>query len=241
MSTSNALSSDITFVTAFMNIYPKDAPYGGKDFRWRFDRFVQLLETGIQLAVYVDETGVDLLEQCMEIFPNLKIMKVMSIYETWVHRLCEQYGGQDIALPAIRNTPKDTYEYLVLMNSKIEFIHDTMEYRIFCLDRFQCCSRIQGSRRVGGLSQDDFAMSIGTQVFGDSWLLAHHITWVQRFRHTTRHINHDTLAILRGVLLGRSGIRPEILSGLRTSLSRIFVQIQTIDLGSQCVGLVGIR
>ena len=127
MSTSNALSSDITFVTAFMNIYPKDAPYGGKDFRWRFDRFVQLLETGIQLAVYVDETGVDLLEQCMEIFPNLKIMKVMSIYETWVHRLCEQYGGQDIALPAIRNTPKDTYEYLVLMNSKIEFIHDTVD------------------------------------------------------------------------------------------------------------------
>ena len=124
---SSGSSSNITFVTAFMNIYPKDAPYGGKDFRWRFDRFIQILETGIQLAVYVDETGVDLLEQCMEIFPNLKIMKVMSIYETWVHRLCEQYGGQDIALPAIRNTPKDTYEYLVLMNSKIEFIHDTVE------------------------------------------------------------------------------------------------------------------
>lgn len=120
-------SSNITFVTAFMNIYPKDAPYGGKDFRWRFDRFTQILETGIQIAVYVDETGVDLLEQCMEIFPNLKIMKVMSIYDTWIHRLCEQYGGQEIALPAIRNTPKDTYEYLVLMNSKIEFINDTME------------------------------------------------------------------------------------------------------------------
>ena len=110
-----------------MNIYPKDTPYAGKDFRWRFDRFTQILETGIQIAVYVDETGVDLLEQCMEIFPNLKIMKVMSIYDTWIHRLCEQYGGQEIALPAIRNTPKDTYEYLVLMNSKIEFIHDTME------------------------------------------------------------------------------------------------------------------
>lgn len=115
-----------TFVTVFMNIYPKDDPYAGKDIRWRFDRFFKLVETGIQICVYVDETGEELLQQCVELFPNtIRIMRVMNIYDTRIHKLCEQYDTID--LPQCRNKPKDTYEYMVLMNSKIEFMYDTIQ------------------------------------------------------------------------------------------------------------------
>jgi len=115
-----------TFVTAFMNIYPKDDPYAGKDIRWRFDRFFKLVETGIQICVYVDESGVELLQQCVELFPDtVRIMRVMNIYDTRIHKLCEQYDT--INLPKLRNKPKDTYEYMVLMNSKIEFMYDTIQ------------------------------------------------------------------------------------------------------------------
>jgi len=115
-----------TFVTAFMNIYPKDDPYAGKDIRWRFDRFFKLVETGIQICVYVDESGEELLQQCVELFPDtIRIMRVMNIYDTRIHKLCEQYDS--INLPQSRNKPKDTYEYMVLMNSKIEFMYDTIQ------------------------------------------------------------------------------------------------------------------
>ena len=115
-----------TFVTAFMNIYPKDDPYAGKDIRWRFDRFFKLVETGIQICVYVDESGEELLQQCVELFPDtIRIMRVMNIYDTRIHKLCEQYDAID--LPQYRNKPKDTYEYMVLMNSKIEFMYDTIQ------------------------------------------------------------------------------------------------------------------
>ena len=115
-----------TFVTAFMNIYPKDDPYAGKDIRWRFERFFKLVETGIQICVYVDESGEELLQQCVELFPNtIRIMRVMNIYDTRIHKLCEQYDTID--LPQCRNKPKDTYEYMVLMNSKIEFMYDTIQ------------------------------------------------------------------------------------------------------------------
>jgi len=109
-----------------MNIYPKDDPYAGKDIRWRFDRFFKLVETGIQICVYVDESGEELLQQCVELFPDtIRIMRVMNIYDTRIHKLCEQYDS--INLPQSRNKPKDTYEYMVLMNSKIEFMYDTIQ------------------------------------------------------------------------------------------------------------------
>ena len=116
-----------TFVTAFMNIYPKDDPYAGKDIRWRFERFFKLVETGIHICVYVDESGEDMLQQCVEMFPDtIRIMRVMNIYDTRIHKLCEQYDTID--LPQCRNKPKDTYEYMVLMNSKIEFMYDTIQH-----------------------------------------------------------------------------------------------------------------
>lgn len=119
-------SSHITFVSTFMTIYPPDSPYATKDVRWRFDRFFHLLETGIHLCVYVDPTGEELLRQCVELFPDtLKLMRVVRLQDTWVHKLCEQYDT--VGLPATRNEPKDTYEYMVLMHSKVEFLHDTAQ------------------------------------------------------------------------------------------------------------------
>jgi len=116
----------ITFVSAFMTIYPSDSPYATKDVRWRFDRFFHLLETGIHLCVYVDPTGEELLQQCVELFPDtLKLMRVVRLQDTWVHKLCEQYDT--VGLPASRNEPKDTYEYMVLMHSKVEFLHDVAQ------------------------------------------------------------------------------------------------------------------
>ena len=45
--------SNVTFVTSFIDIY--DKPYVNKNYSWRFSKFRELAETGIQLCVYINE------------------------------------------------------------------------------------------------------------------------------------------------------------------------------------------
>lgn len=122
--------STVTFVTAFMNIY--DTPlHNIRDVSWRFNHFSKIAETGVPICVYVDQMGEDYMKQFVELFPdNVRIMRVMNIRDTWIHKECqnsESKLGHPIIMPETRTITKDTYEYMVLMNSKIEFMADTIE------------------------------------------------------------------------------------------------------------------
>lgn len=124
-----------TFVTVFMDIY-KGRPCRGRDLVWRFEKFFEIVETGIQLCVYVDKTGEQLLKEYESLFPNIHLMDIVSLENTWVYRLCEQYMGGDsseetLKLPDNRTVEKDTFEYMWLMNSKIEFLHDAIQRNPF--------------------------------------------------------------------------------------------------------------
>lgn len=114
-------NSQVSFVTAFFNIYNDDKT----KLLWRCERFKEIAETGISLCVYVDNTCVELLDDFIKIYPNIKIMQVISLEETWISKLCNTYYF--LHLPKHRNETKDTLEYIILMNSKIEFLHDTIE------------------------------------------------------------------------------------------------------------------
>ena len=111
----------VTFVTAFMNIYNDDET----KLLWRIEKFREIAETGISLCVYVDKTGFELLPLLGPLYPNMVIMPVISLEETMVNKICNKYT--DLSLPRIRNESKDTFEYLILMNSKIEFLNDAIE------------------------------------------------------------------------------------------------------------------
>lgn len=114
-------NSQVSFVTAFFNIYNDDKT----KLLWRVEKFREIAETGISLCVYVDNTGLELLNEFINKYTNIKIMRVLSLDETNVSHLCNIHTF--LSLPKIRNESKDTFEYLILMNSKIEFLHDTIE------------------------------------------------------------------------------------------------------------------
>jgi hypothetical protein len=118
-------NSNVTFVTVFMDIY-SGTPCRGRDLVWRFEKFCEIAETGIPLCVYVDSTGVELLHEYITLFPNIKIMDIVSLEKTWIYQICEQYKGFEggLSLPKTRTEFKDTYEYMLLMNSKLEYLHD---------------------------------------------------------------------------------------------------------------------
>ena len=114
-------NSQVSFVTAFFNIYNDNKT----KLLWRCERFREIAETGISLCVYVDNTGLELLNEFIHKYTNIKIMRVLSLDETRVSQLCNIHIF--LSLPKHRNEIKDTFEYIILMNSKIEFLHDTIE------------------------------------------------------------------------------------------------------------------
>lgn len=131
-------TSNVTFVTAFMNIYDKPL-HDIRDIAWRFDHFAKIVETGIPLCVYVDQSSEEYMRQFIELLSedgncgtdHVKIMRVMNITDTWIHKECLKFsGGAGFAgakMPKNRTQTKDTYEYMVLMHSKVEFLKDAIE------------------------------------------------------------------------------------------------------------------
>jgi hypothetical protein len=110
----------ITFVTSWFDIY-KDYIYDNKTKEWRLEMFKDILSTGINICIYVSPEYKEDIEELSRRFENLKLMRTMKLEETVAYKCCE---GIEISLPQNRNEKKDTFEYMVLMNSKIEFTGD---------------------------------------------------------------------------------------------------------------------
>jgi hypothetical protein len=124
----------ITYVTCFMKLSTTTED-DKRNTQWRFGKFKEIAEAGIPLCVYTDKHGIGPLRDLQLLFPNIRIMEKEGQVETTLqdtntwkiwHSLQEQ-----TSLPEYRNAEKDTDEYLLLMNSKIEFVKDAMDKNPF--------------------------------------------------------------------------------------------------------------
>lgn len=118
------------FVTAFMDVGRSDPcscsapPVGERTLAWRLEKFAHMAATGVPLRVVVDQPCLDVLTPLLELFPNVHIVQVLDIAETWTF----QQIPDDIALPVMRNVTKDTRAYLALMHAKAEFVAHVAKY-----------------------------------------------------------------------------------------------------------------
>lgn len=112
----------ITFVTSWFEIY-KDYIFEYKTKEWCLNHFKKILSTGINICIYISPEYLEYIENlCIE-FKNLKIIKVMELKDTLAYKCCD---GIEISLPSNINVKKDTFEYMILMNSKIEFMNNAV-------------------------------------------------------------------------------------------------------------------
>jgi hypothetical protein len=111
----------ITFVTSWFNIY-KDYIYDRWSKEMRINKFKEILSTGINICIYISPEYKEDIEELCQQFENLKLMRTMNIEDTIAYKCCKDI---EISLPSNRNEKKDTFEYMTLMNSKIEFIVDS--------------------------------------------------------------------------------------------------------------------
>lgn len=137
-----------TYVTSFMKIY--NNPYNNRDDAYYLSKFEEIANTGINICVYTDNTN--LFKNYN--WENIKIFET-NLKETWVYQTVKQNGGcsgwdeydncidrvneceiQNISLPYVRNIEKDIANYMVVMNSKIDFVKDAIDKNPFNTSHF---------------------------------------------------------------------------------------------------------
>ena len=109
----------VTFVTCLFHIY--DINYDiNRNITWRVERFKELLETGINICLYVCPVVYPLVQHLEETYENLKIMEIMEMSDLLIYK---ELNKHEYTLPSSRDPRKDTDEYMILMNSKTEFLN----------------------------------------------------------------------------------------------------------------------
>ena len=138
------MKTNITFVTSFIDIYENHL--NNRNTEWRYERFRELAELGIQIYIFrgfrgtnvppdapsFSEGGIDGgntegrfeeefdggSEEKNTDWEKNVYWDTLDLNETWVYKTCETL---EYTLPYHRNEEKDTAEYMWLMNSKAEY------------------------------------------------------------------------------------------------------------------------
>ncbi len=118
----------ITFVTAF---YITKNPCKTVDVY--FNQFKKLASTGINIAVYISpEYKNELLDIC-HVHPNVKLINTVFIENSMIYE-CVERKNPKIAFNG--NVQKDTKEYMIIQNTKIECIKDAIDKNVFNTEYF---------------------------------------------------------------------------------------------------------
>ena len=125
-----------TFVSAIFDIYNnKDEDIDiRKSKQNRIDRFEELAQTGIQIALFCCPVYELLLETILAKYPNVKLLTTIKFEDLLFYKNCSNYEvitNYELTLPLNRNLIKDTRKYMILINSKVEFVKRAIEANIF--------------------------------------------------------------------------------------------------------------
>jgi len=117
--------SSVTFVTCFLDIYEESEIVKTTDKKTIENRlfyFKELASTGIQICLYISTTMEELIKPIINEYKNIKY-KIINFKDLKLLQVIQKYNA---SLPINRCMIKDSFEYITLMNSKIEF----MDYAI---------------------------------------------------------------------------------------------------------------
>jgi hypothetical protein len=115
-----------TFVTCFIDLEKEDEPCRNL----RFDQFTDIAKTGINICVYADVASREYLLNITGRYENVQQMRSLSIDDLFAHKVISS-SFTAIHLPYTDNIKKDTREFMILMNSKIELVKDAMDNNTF--------------------------------------------------------------------------------------------------------------
>lgn len=128
------MSNNITFVTAIYDIYNEKEFDARKTKENRIARFEEIASTGINIVLFCCSKYHQLLQSTLTKYSNVKLLDVINLSDTLIYKLSETYEketNKKLDLPMARHSIKDSREYMILMNSKIEFMKRAIDINIW--------------------------------------------------------------------------------------------------------------
>ena len=104
------------FVTAILDL--REDRSNDRSIETRFAHFARLASTGIHLCVFYSETYRERIEGMCATYPNVRAVP-QELEDLWLY---QQLEGLAVDLPATRTEYHDTRNFLILMNSKLDFV-----------------------------------------------------------------------------------------------------------------------
>lgn len=125
-----------TFVTSIFQLNLTD------DYRKtvenRIKYFEELVNYGIKISIICCPFYEEILNPLLKKYDNIKIIEVIKLNDTKIYKICNEYEEKNgpLELPIHRTIHKDNKEYMILMNSKIEFIKKAIDKNVWNTNYF---------------------------------------------------------------------------------------------------------
>lgn len=120
-----------TFVTAFYVVKDYNAP--NKSVNNYFDHFTKLAATNIPIVLFISPQFEERIKEVMTKYPNVKLLGLIDVKDTWTYG---QVDVNHIKLPTNRNLLKDSLEYMIAINTKIECVNKAIQANMFNTENF---------------------------------------------------------------------------------------------------------
>ncbi len=120
---------NITYVTSLIDIY--DKPVNGRSLDWRFEHFEKLVKSNIPICLFISQKYYDYFnEKLINLSQNYILdINILDFNNSFIYNIVN--NNSNLLLPNNRNHEKDTKEYMILMNQKIEQIKLTIDKNPF--------------------------------------------------------------------------------------------------------------
>jgi hypothetical protein len=127
-----SLRPSVTFVAAFLDLNEDRSK--DKSAERCFGLFKRLIDSGINICVFVSKSYYEIISNLCKDRPNVYLMESIELSDLWTYQTTKSV--RDVSLPDEKLSHHDTYNFLILMNSKIEFVSKAMEVNPFDTTHF---------------------------------------------------------------------------------------------------------
>jgi hypothetical protein len=123
------MANNVTFVTSYFKIYDEDYDMT-KTFDKRLELFLKLADSGINICLFTSPEYEEIFLEIQNKYGNVKIINIY--HKTELKFSKKNFPETEFCeLPERRSHIKDTEYYMYLMNSKIDFIKESIDINPF--------------------------------------------------------------------------------------------------------------
>lgn len=117
---------EVTYVSAFLDLSDiSDQRLKNRSPEKCFEYFSRLALTGIKICFFVSKKYEDYAKKLCDLYPNLYLVETLELEDLLTYK--QTMSLDNLELPLYRTDYKDTKNYMIMMNAKIELVKKVLD------------------------------------------------------------------------------------------------------------------